>query len=291
MRLVSFLIPVKNEQEYIRDAIESLLAISAIEYEAIFVDDGSTDDTVSIIKSYDEPRIKCFLGGGKGKVAALNLAYERSSGDFFILFAGDDVICPDVVLDRVAPFVSMDAAAISLCKVRMFSLDERYNNVVIPKAPGKGASTGGGMAFNKEFARHVFPIPDGLPNEDTWIKAFVDFGFCKIYHVPAIGLNYRIHSGNSVRRDVDFDKFSNQLRVREKANKLFEDRFASHLPLSSSRLLRQRCSAQDDRYHGRWVKIFFYFSLPLKERLSLVFYSNGFFYYFRQRFYGFFSGR
>ncbi|MDQ7985751.1 glycosyltransferase family A protein [Pseudomonas sp. G34] len=291
MCLVSFLVPVKNEQSYICDAIDSLLAITTIEYEVLFVDDGSTDDTVALIESYDDPRIKCFLGGGKGKVAALNLAYEQSSGQFFILFAGDDILCPDVVVDRIAPFAAVDMAAISLCKVRMFSLDERYNNIIIPKSPGRGASTGGGMAFNKKFADCIFPIPDGLPNEDTWIKAFVDFGFCKVFHVPLVGLNYRIHSGNSIRRDVDFHKFSNQLHVRERANKLFEERHAFGLSLRSRRLLRQRCSAQDDRYHGRWIKIFFYFSLPLKERVSLIFYSNSVFYYFRQRFYSFFSGR
>ncbi|MBK3871217.1 glycosyltransferase [Stutzerimonas frequens] len=290
--LVSFLVPVRNEELFIRESIESVLAVSDINIELIIVDDGSTDSTADIIRSIGDKRVKFIDGGGNGKVAALNLAYSVAQGSAFILFAGDDILVPQVVLDRVRPcLLNKQAPVVSLCKVKMFSDNKKFNGVVVPKDPQKGALTGGGMAFNHAFAKLIFPVPDILPNEDTWIGAFVEFYPCDTIHVPKVGLMYRIHQGNSMRRDVRFSEFSAQLRRRESASKLFLQLKGDSLSSGSRETLAQRWAAQDDRYNGRSTRILFYSCLSIRERISLFFYSNALLYSLRQRFYSFFSGR
>ena len=58
MMKISVIMPVFNEERYIRKAIESVLEQSLSDFELIVVDDGSTDDTLKIIESFDDERIR-----------------------------------------------------------------------------------------------------------------------------------------------------------------------------------------------------------------------------------------
>lgn len=290
--LVSILMPVRNESKYISLAIGSVLGISAIDFELIVVDDGSSDNTKEIIQSFTDPKVKLIEGRGEGKVHAFNSAFAAARGDFFILFAGDDLIESSVVSKRVEVLQAHDkAACISFCKVRMLSDDKKYDGVVIPKSSDRGAMTGGGMAFNRTFAECVFPIPSDLPNEDSWIKHFVEFMDCKIFHVPEIGLHYRIHSSNSMRRDVAFIDFSTQLARREKATEIFLHHYKNSLSAQAILLLTARLEIQGFRQGGKVLSILLASNVSWREKLSACFYSNRILYNIRQKFYSFFSGR
>lgn len=290
--LISFLVPVKNESAYVKEAVASVLAVTDVDIELIIVDDGSTDSTCDIVRSFSDPRVRLFYNSSKGKVAALNRAYREARGDAFILFAGDDILVADAVRERVDPlFQEQSHPAVSLCKVKMFSDNPKFDGIIIPKHKGRGAETGGAMAFNARLARLIFPIPEQLPNEDTWIKNYLEAGFCSVVHVPRVGLSYRIHDNNSMKRDVSYTEFSRNLHVRERANEIFYERYKDALAPRARRVIAQRCSAQADRYLGKTFRILFYFDLSLRERASLVFYSQKFLYRIRTGFYSFFSGR
>lgn len=291
MCLVSVLVPVYNEEEFIKAAIESVLQVRDVSVELILVDDGSTDSTREVISSIPDARVRCFQNPGKGKVKALNHAYSQSRGDFFVLFAGDDLLVAGQLKARIEPLREAPSLAISLCKVKMFSDDKRFDGVVVPKNPHKGAATGGGMAFNKGFAKLVFPIPDVLPNEDTWIKNFIDFYSLKVFHVPVIGLLYRIHSGNSLNRDSDHSVFSENLYKRERASQLFLADFGASLDLHKRNRLAARCRAQKYRFENRPLRVLACFGLGFRERISLAVYASPTLYFIRNYFYSFFSGR
>lgn len=60
MPAISVCVPVYNASDFIKECIDSILAQSFEDFELLLVDDGSTDNTWDIIKSYKDARIKAF---------------------------------------------------------------------------------------------------------------------------------------------------------------------------------------------------------------------------------------
>ncbi|WP_298523622.1 glycosyltransferase family 2 protein [uncultured Methanobrevibacter sp.] len=92
---ISVVMPVFNEERYIRKAIKSVLDQSLEDFELIVVDDGSTDNTLSIIKGFDDTRIRLITQSRCGPGAARNRALEVAEGEYVMFLDGDDFFCPD----------------------------------------------------------------------------------------------------------------------------------------------------------------------------------------------------
>lgn len=88
---ISVLMPTYNAAEYLADAVESILQQSFIDFEFLVVDDGSTDSTVAILKSYTDERISILKGPGKGLAAALNYGIRRAKGQYIARMDADDI--------------------------------------------------------------------------------------------------------------------------------------------------------------------------------------------------------
>lgn len=89
---VSVLMGVYNETEHIRTAINSILSQSLGDFELIIVDDGSTDDTVEIIESYDDDRIHLLCNETNvGLTVSLNRALKAASGRYVARQDADDI--------------------------------------------------------------------------------------------------------------------------------------------------------------------------------------------------------
>lgn len=89
--LVSVVIPTFNRGYIISRAIESVLNQSYTNWELIIVDDGSTDDTKDIIKSYlKDKRVKYFYQKNAGVSAARNLAIKKARGEYIAFLDSDD---------------------------------------------------------------------------------------------------------------------------------------------------------------------------------------------------------
>lgn len=84
--------PAYNAGKYIKDAVSSVLQQSYQNLELIIVNDGSTDDTLAILNSISDTRLKTISTANKGQCAAANLAFENSSGDFIKFMDADDLI-------------------------------------------------------------------------------------------------------------------------------------------------------------------------------------------------------
>lgn len=90
---VSIIIPVYNGSTYMREAIDSALNQTYSNVEIIVVNDGSTDDTAEIAKSYGN-EIKYFEKENGGVSTALNLGIQKMSGDYFSWLSHDDLYLP-----------------------------------------------------------------------------------------------------------------------------------------------------------------------------------------------------
>jgi len=99
--LVSICIPAYNVEKYIKETITNILNQSYSNTEIIIVDDGSTDNTLNIIKSFDDKRIKVFSQQNKGAASARNLAYNYSSGSLIKFMDADDLLSANFIFDQV----------------------------------------------------------------------------------------------------------------------------------------------------------------------------------------------
>lgn len=93
--------PAYNGEKFIKQAIESVLAQTYQHWELIVVDDGSTDNTASIIKSYIDPRIKLVHQENRGQAAALNHGLDLARGDYITTLDTDDWFTVNSIADRV----------------------------------------------------------------------------------------------------------------------------------------------------------------------------------------------
>ena len=89
---IAVLLPARNAEEYLREAIESILSQTFENFQLIVVDDASTDSTWSIIKRFNDSRImRIKLAESKGIVNALNVALRASDSEFVARIDADDI--------------------------------------------------------------------------------------------------------------------------------------------------------------------------------------------------------
>lgn len=100
---VSVILPVYNVATYLHRAIESLLKQTLCDFEAIFIDDGSTDESLSLLRDYEriDPRIKAYAKGNGGAASARNSGLTLAQGEFVYFMDPDDWIDPKTLSDNV----------------------------------------------------------------------------------------------------------------------------------------------------------------------------------------------
>lgn len=91
---VSVIIPTFDRANFLREAIDSVLNQTEKNFELIVVDDGSRDDTSSVVRSFSDTRIKYFFTERKGVSAARNLGVKNSSADIIAFLDSDDLWLP-----------------------------------------------------------------------------------------------------------------------------------------------------------------------------------------------------
>ncbi|MFO8069866.1 MAG: glycosyltransferase family 2 protein [Alkalibacterium sp.] len=90
--LVSIIMPTYNAEHFIRNSIGSVQDQSYGNWELIIVDDCSTDDTIAIIDSYKDERIRLIkLPVNQGAAIARNTALEKVSGEYIAFLDSDDL--------------------------------------------------------------------------------------------------------------------------------------------------------------------------------------------------------
>lgn len=95
----SIIIPVYNVASYLRDCLDSVLAQACADWEAVCVNDGSTDQSLSILKEYTakDKRIRIIDQPNGGLSAARNVGLKAAKGEYVFFLDGDDWIVPDAL--------------------------------------------------------------------------------------------------------------------------------------------------------------------------------------------------
>lgn len=101
--LVSVIIPTYNRASVLGRAIRSVLAQTFRDFELIVVDDGSTDSTTDLLKTFDGKLI-ALVQDNRGVSAARNLGIKRSTGDVLAFLDSDDEWLPEKLARQTALF-------------------------------------------------------------------------------------------------------------------------------------------------------------------------------------------
>jgi glycosyltransferase involved in cell wall biosynthesis len=91
MPLVSVIIPMKNAERYVREAVESVLKQDGVELEVVVVDDGSTDRSADIVRGIGDSRVRIIAGPRQGIAAAFNAGLATAKGELVARCDADDV--------------------------------------------------------------------------------------------------------------------------------------------------------------------------------------------------------
>jgi glycosyltransferase involved in cell wall biosynthesis len=101
MPRVSILIPCRNAAVTLRETLESALAQDGLDKEIIVVDDGSTDGSLTIAKSYEPRGVRVIEGPRINASAARNRALEASSGDYIQYLDADDLLGANKIRQQI----------------------------------------------------------------------------------------------------------------------------------------------------------------------------------------------
>jgi glycosyltransferase involved in cell wall biosynthesis len=209
---VSVVMPAKNAAAHIREAIESVLAQGGDVRELIIVDDGSTDDTVALVRGFGDRRIKLLTNDGAGVSAARNLGTRRATGSWLMFLDADDRLRSGAVSALVAgATAAQDAVLIygdydliddegrpigrrSLLKGR----SKPSGQVLERLAAGNFIVNGGVMIIRSDAFQEAGGFDESLKYCEDWhcwcrLAAVGDFQF-----IGTILLDYRVHAANTM---------------------------------------------------------------------------------------------
>ena len=176
--MISVCIATYNGERFIREQIDSILRQLSSDDEIIVSDDGSTDDTISIINSIDDKRIRIIEGPRKhSPTQNFECAMKEAKGDYIFLADQDDVWKPNkvevcmkwlqeydcVVSDAEVTDSNLNPLYPSLYAIMQVRHGRIYNTI------WKNGYTGCCMAFRRNVLNASMPFPKDIPMHDIWI--------------------------------------------------------------------------------------------------------------------------
>lgn len=212
--LVSFLVVNYNYAPFLDASLGSLCAQTYPHWEAVVVDDGSTDESLAVISHWAErdARIRPIPQANGGVAAALNTAFRHAKGEFVLFLDSDDTAFPHRAERAVAAFAREPKAG--MWAHALYQGDEQgaVQRVIPSQPPETGAIAdvvqrrGGrwrgvptsGLGFRREVLERLFPLPDRatLPSAiDAYLMRLAVLCTEVAFEPEPLGM-YRIHGAN-----------------------------------------------------------------------------------------------
>lgn len=103
--MITVLITTYNDEKFLSYSIKSVLFQNFNNYELLIIDDGSTDETSSIVKKFNDQRIRYIKIEHRGRSGALNYGLKVAKFDWVFLIDADDLILPDT-LEKYSKYIT-----------------------------------------------------------------------------------------------------------------------------------------------------------------------------------------
>lgn len=220
---VSIAMATYNGQKYIKEQVESILVNMGASDELIVSDDSSFDNTISIIKSFKDKRIKLIKGPQKGIKENFNNAISNCKGKYIFLSDQDDIWEKDKIEkvlkkfeESKADLVIHDAIVVdeNLDVIKDSFFEFRHSGKGVIKNIWKNTYIGCCMAFDRKILNKILPIPNNIEMHDQWIGVMNDI-YGKTYFLHDKLIKYRRHMENNSKMEHYNIKrmFSNRCRL------------------------------------------------------------------------------
>ena len=118
--LVSVIVPAYNAAEHIEETLASVLGQTHTNLEVVVVDDGSSDQTVALLRACDDPRVLVIEQPNAGACVARNRGLREASGAFLQFLDADDLLSPTKIERQVALLAEAPARCLAVCGVVYF---------------------------------------------------------------------------------------------------------------------------------------------------------------------------
>ena len=125
--LISVIINCRNGEKFLRECVKSVLFQSYKNWEIIFFDNKSSDNSLNIIKSFNDPRIKIFVNKNKNFLnlyEARNVAISKSKGEYITFIDVDDISVPPDDVPILTVIELPDELGSSIRKLTRYALPD-----------------------------------------------------------------------------------------------------------------------------------------------------------------------
>ncbi|WP_150461226.1 glycosyltransferase family 2 protein [Nesterenkonia ebinurensis] len=155
---VSVVLAVRNAAPWLHEALQSVLSQTGVSLEIIAVDNGSSDDSLNILRDYtlDEPRLKLLVQRRGGLSQARNVGADAASGRYLIFLDGSDYWMSDFLSSAVARAdrEELEALLFAADSLPDVSLDERHMGPPSSLDPSQPSEIRSGTALAAAFGHH-----------------------------------------------------------------------------------------------------------------------------------------
>lgn len=234
---ISIIVPVYNAEKYLKKCLDSLVNQTKKELEFILINDGSTDKSEEIIKTYKDKRIKYFKHKNQGIGKTRNFGIEKSSGKYIMFLDSDDYFSNDAceILYKEAEKEKADLIVFDYYRVEKGNLNEvkieSFNATNIKDDPNLLLKVNLGPC-NKIYKSDLIKNNDikfeeNLKYEDTLFVVKAIYNAKKIIKLNRFLHYYMIHekSETTVRDERVFDilKIVDKIRTYLKNDKSIKE--------------------------------------------------------------------
>ena len=198
--LVSVVIPVYNCEQFLPQAIQSILNQTYRSIEIIVVDDGSTDGSRAVAKRFDDSCVKYFYQPNSGIAAARNMGIKISKGKFLAFLDADDLWLPVKLSIQLVPFLRNDSLDMVFGHVLQFfdpgnnEVSQVFGQQEQQKHPG--VITGTMLIKRRSFLKiGMFDAGYRVGEFIDWYSKALEIGLKEMI-LPDVVLRRRIHTAN-----------------------------------------------------------------------------------------------
>lgn len=249
--LISVVMSVYNGAAYLRQAMESILSQSYVNFEFIIINDGSKDESLAIIKSYTDPRIRLIdNNGNKGLIYSLNRGIEAAGGKYIARMDADDISLPKRFEKQVAFLEADPTLGVCGCDYIQFSENrETYSSAFKIQDEILGWMLFNASVVHPSLMIRVSVLKEQNPVFNAEFKHAEDYELwsrllftCKFGAVNETLFKYREHGGQ-VTKVYNHQQIASANRIRKnilvRAGFSFsESDLYIHNAIGSSQLLR-----------------------------------------------------
>lgn len=218
---ISVAMATYNGGRYIEEQLESILKQLKDDDEVVISDDGSTDNTLDIIKKINDERIRIINGPKKGVKQNFGNAIAKCTGDYIFLADQDDIWMSDKVEIVLKAFKEKHCTCV-VHDAEVFESDSgkiiepsffawRKSGKGVIKNIWKNTYIGCCMAFKANIKRDILPIPNDIKMHDQWIGIICEKHGGSVF-IPDILIKYRRHKDNQT--DMRHDGFGSMIKNR-----------------------------------------------------------------------------